>query len=940
MSRIRSGFDASMQHTSSTATLESSVAASASNDESIEMTDILRESHHHDERGTNALLRPAKSRSRCTNSGLVWPCCAGVVSGVALGTVIGAYLPGLLFAVSGHDLLPTVVHKMVLFTACWLLCPCVLGCCCACAASRRQQSRMVIPAGRRLGAIPLALMTALACGLSAVALIFPGGAQDSLIIVVRLLFFGPEWPAAGYCAEAAEAHAGRQALSRQLGGRPWWHVYGADADSAAAALVGNMTRAERHGLLNGEGYGPFGQLDGAFVGGTRAVPRLRLPSTHLQDAAQGFRTSKRSIVGQVTSWPCLLALAATWDAPLTRQFAEALGREFVGKGANVILGPSLNVHRVARNGRNAEYLSGEEGHLGAILTKQYVEGVQSVGLAACAKHFALNHQETDRMTTSPYASDRTMFEVYYPPFAAAVDAGVASFMCAYNKINGTQACGNPRVLNQHLRGVLGFRGWVMSDWWALRDSHAAIHGVDQDMPGTDGYFDAHRLASLPASDRLEATMATRILRGLLSSGALDAPVCTAGCDCEAYLYGRSVTSAAHVALARKIGAESAALLKNADGVLPINASSQRVALVGSACGAAHSIDTEKADWTVGDYYVVGGSGRTVSDRAVSIRAALEARGVRLVVSSSDDVDAALTAAAAADVVVACGSAKTWESEDRRTLRLDQHALLSGLAEARAARTLAVPLVVAVMAPGQVAVAPWAEGASAVVAIFLAGQETGNAWADVLLGAVNPSGKLPVTFPLADADMAPPCIGADSEHCLYSEGLAPSWRGLIGRDVGFAFGTGLSYTTFSYTWVQFPQLAAQPTTAPANQGEATEAVVASLKVAVTNTGMLGGAEVAQLYLTFPPYAGEPPLVLRGFEKTPTLERGSSHIITFELTRRMLSIWEASTGAEGTPSEGGAAADGAWRMLAGSFEVSVGSGSRDLRLHSTLAVPAVE
>ena len=347
---------------------------------------------------------------------------------------------------------------------------------------------------------------------------------------------------------------------------------------------------------------------------------------------------------------------------------------------------------------------------------------------------------------------------------------------------------------------------------------------------------------------------------------------------------RSVTSAAHVALARKIGAESAALLKNADGVLPINASSQRVALVGSACGAAHSIDTEKADWTVGDYYVVGGSGRTVSDRAVSIRAALEARGVRLVVSSSDDVDAALTAAAAADVVVACGSAKTWESEDRRTLRLDQHALLSGLAEARAARTLAVPLVVAVMAPGQVAVAPWAEGASAVVAIFLAGQETGNAWADVLLGAVNPSGKLQVTFPLADADMAPPCIGADSEHCLYSEGLAPSWRGLIGRDVGFAFGTGLSYTTFSYTWVQFPQLAAQPTTAPANRGEATDAVVASLKVAVTNTGMLGGG-VAQLYLTF--LRRRAAAVLRGFEKTPTLERGSSHI-TFELARRMLGL----------------------------------------------------
>ena len=269
--------------------------------------------------------------------------------------------------------------------------------------------------------------------------------------------------------------------------------------------------------------------------------------------------------------------------------------------------------------------------------------------------------------------------------------------------------------------------------------------------------------------------------------------------------------------------------------------------------------------------------------------------------------------------------------------MDRHALLSGLAEARAARTLAVPLVVAEMAPGQVAAAPSAEGASAVVAIFLAGQETGNAWADVLLGAVNPSGKLPVTFPLADADMAPPCIGADSEHCLYSEGLAPSWRGLIGRDVGFAFGTGLSYTTFSYTWVQFPQLAAQPTTAPANRGERRK----PLSPASRSPSPIRACSAAlgSPSSTFPPYAGEPPLVLRGFEKTPTPSAGPA-TSSFELTRRMLSIWEASTGAEGTPSEGGAAADGAWRMLAGSFEVSVGSGSRDLRLHSTLAVPAVE
>jgi beta-glucosidase len=875
---------------------------------------------HGDDLGRNSLLRPGKSGGgRCY--GHAGPCCAGLLSGLAIGSVIGAYLPGMLFAVTGHDLLPTVIHKMALFIICWVFGPCLLGGGCACMASRRRRSR-ITPAGQRLGPFAMALATACALGISAVALAVPGAAQDSLKTTVTLLFLGEQWPAEGYCEAAADAQRERQAFTRRTG-KPWWHMYGPDADSAAAALVGNMTRAERHGLLNGEGYGPFGQLTNAYVGGTKAIPRLLLPSTHLQDAAQGFRTSKNSIIGQVTSWPCLLGLAATWDATLTHRFAVALGHEFRGKGANVILGPSLNVHRVARNGRNAEYLSGEEAHLGAVLTTHYVEGVQSVGLAACAKHFALNHQETDRMTTSPFASDRTMFEVYYPPFEAAINAGVASFMCAYNKINGSQACGNPHVLNTHLRGALGFKGWVMSDWWALREPAAATHGVDQDMPGTDGYFDAPRLASLPDSDALEALMATRILRGMLISGALDEPICTAGCDCAQFLYGANVTSGANVALARQIGAESAVLLKNDGAVLPLNTTGATVALVGSACGAPHAIDAEAADWTVGDYYVVGGSGRTVSDRAVSIRAALEARGVALRVSASDGLGAALGAASGADVVLACGSGVTWESEDRRTLKLDQHDLLAGLAAARKAGTLAAPLVVAVMAPGQVAVSPWAEGADGVVAMFLAGQETGNAWADVLLGAVNPSGKLPVTFPLKDEDMAPPCTGAASDHCVYSEGLAPSWRGLIGRDVGFAFGSGLSYTTFSYSWVHFPE--------PERAGGAT------LSVAVTNVGMVPGAEVVQLYLTFPAGAGEPPLVLRGFEKTPVLPRGSSHTVRFKLTRRMLSTWMPVEPSAGEAGAAPTAAGGQWQPVSGSFEVRVASGSRDVRLHKPLVMP---
>ena len=153
----------------------------------------------------------------------------------------------------------------------------------------------------------------------------------------------------------------------------------------------------------------------------------------MQDAAQGFRTSERRTVGQVTSWPCALAVASTWDRALTREWAAAIAREFKTKGANVILGPSINVHRVARNGRNAEYLSGEDPHLGVALAPEYVAGVQGEGVAGVAKHYALNNQETRRDTISDDASERALWEIYYPPFEASVAAGVASIMCGYNR---------------------------------------------------------------------------------------------------------------------------------------------------------------------------------------------------------------------------------------------------------------------------------------------------------------------------------------------------------------------------------------------------------------------------------------------------------------------------------------------------------------------------
>ena len=315
----------------------------------------------------------------------------------------------------------------------------------------------------------------------ALTLVVPGEGQWLLRVAVRLLVLGAEpWPADMdlYCS-AAIASASRR-RSDQRSGAVWWHRWGPEPESAAAALAEAMTPAERLQMVQGNGWTLGAPRTGAYVGNTPAVPRLDLPALQMQDAGQGFRTMDNRQVGQVTSWPSALALAATWDRRRVRSFGEALAREMRTKGANVVLGPGLNVHRVPRNGRNAEYLSGECPYLGAALATEYVTAVQRGGVAAVAKHFVANHQESSRMTTSADISDRVLHEVYYPPYQAAVDAGVAAVMCGYNKVNGSHACGNQRTLVRHLKGSsMHFRGFVVSDWWAVHATTAAVGGVDQ-----------------------------------------------------------------------------------------------------------------------------------------------------------------------------------------------------------------------------------------------------------------------------------------------------------------------------------------------------------------------------------------------------------------------------------------------------------------------------
>ena len=676
----------------------------------------------------------------------------------------------------------------------------------------------------------------------------------------------------------------------------------------------HLTLEEKAGLLQGYGWSGYTQGEGHYSGNVRGVPRLGIPSINMQDAGQGFRTSPPDIIGTVTSFPSALAAAASWDRNLVHRYAATIGKEFKMKGANVVLGPAVNVHRVPRNGRNAEYLSGEDPYLGSVLTAEYVKGIQSEGVAACVKHFVLNNQETRREETSVEVEERPMFEVFYPPFAAAVAAGAASVMCSYNKVNGQYACGASRILNDHLRGVLGFRGFVMSDWWATHDSVASRNGVDQELPGTQHLFDRWKLENEDAD--IDA-MARNVLTGMFSSGAWDnGPHCTPGQNCSFLLYQRDATSHEHDAVAREVGRNGGVLLKNEENVLPLH-KGVKVALVGSAC-SADFVEPWQA-WNAGDYYSIGGSGRVIaheSDRWDVERGLQDAKQSgeisELIVYRGDDVDDALEVASDADVMIACGGSSTTEGTDRDTLELAEHDFLVSLASKVAMDVRLPRLVVVALAPGSIVTRGWSEAANSVLLLFLSGQATGLAAADLLLGRVNPSGKLPVTLPLHEDDMLEPCW---ADTCKYDENLSVGWKGLIGRDVSYAFGHGLSYTQFRYAWEND-----QPTRVVASPGG--ELPSLTLRIIVTNVGNTSGSECAQLYLAYPATSGEPPLVLRGFEKTAVLQPGKADVLSFDLFARDLSVWDVRAGS--------------WKRAPGTFKAHVGASSRDLRLEHSFVV----
>eukprot|EP00755_Sulcionema_specki_P016436 Sspe_Gene.10360::Locus_3458_Transcript_1_1_Confidence_1.000_Length_2315::g.10360::m.10360/K05349/bglX; beta-glucosidase len=667
--------------------------------------------------------------------------------------------------------------------------------------------------------------------------------------------------------------------------KPWLNK-GDDPTSRATKLVAEMTVDEKVGMLHGS--------HSQYVGTVSAIPRLGVPEIKMNDGPQGFRDNARP--GSTTAWPSGLTVAASFDVEVTGAWGDGMGKEFWGKGANVQLGPGLCLARVPRNGRNFEYLSGEDPFLGYSLVQPVITAIQRHGVVANAKHWVNNNQETDRTTVSEDVDERTQFEMYYPPFEGAVEAGVGSVMCSYNKIRGTYSCENPETLARDLKERLGFKGWVMSDWGATH-STSINEGLDQEMPGST-YMGAALKAKVESGAVSMAKLndsVVRVLTPLFALGVFDNP--------NPNSITNNVTSAAHNTLARTLSAKSTVLLKNDNDVLPLpTTGNTTVAIIGSQ--AVSPVVHGGGSGQVVPYYTAAPLDSILAKLGISgckggcKEKVCSSSGVCITYNDGSDPAKAAAAAQAADVALVFASTTSSEGSDRKSLSLDQDSLVQAVAAQK------TPTVVVAVTPGAI-LTPWRHQVSAILVPFMPGQEYGNAITDILFGDVAPSARLPLTFPNSENEVGftPQEYPGVALHANYSEKLLVGYRWYTHHKItpAFPFGHGLSYTTFAYR----------------------NLMISSRTVSFTlvNTGKRSGVETPQLYLGFPASAGEPLRQLKGFRKV-FLDVGKSTEVTFQVRDRDLSVWDVTSHS--------------WKVAHGTFQAFVGASVDDIRLQGTFTV----
>jgi beta-glucosidase len=706
-----------------------------------------------------------------------------------------------------------------------------------------------------------------------------------------------------------------------------WNNPSLSPDERASMVVKEMTLDEKITMLHGtgmRGLSPMSPLAVQSDGGAGyvvGIERLGIPAIQMSDAAYGIRGSGEN--GRYsTALPSDVGGAASWDIEAGYQYGALIGRELRAQGYNMTLGGGCNLTREPRNGRTFEYL-GEDPILAGKMVGSVMKGRQAQHVIGDIKHYALNDQESGRNAVNVNIDKRAARESDMLAFEIGLkESDAAAVMCSYNRLLGDYACENNWLLTDVLKKEWNFKGFVVSDWGGTHSAEkASAAGLDHEEPGELFYSAALKNAveSGKVSQAEIDDHVHRILRSMFATGVVDDPPRKSVVD---VMGGFEVAQA--------IEEQGAVLLKNEGSQLPLDASKVRlIAIIGQHAdvGMISGGGSAQVDPPGGNAIMPPGKGNTYWQEHIwfptsplkSIRAKAPAAHVQF--NSGEDRAAAAALAKSADVAIVF--AYQWESEgmDLASLSLPDHQddLIAAVAAAN-------PHTVVVIESGGPVTMPWVGQVSAILEAWYAGSRGSDAVANLLFGDVNPSAKLPLTFPRSEADVPHPTVVQPGPESLpnyrqpevwnqIATGLAPfqvtydegvkvgyKWYDAENKPVLFPFGFGLSYTKYSYS-----NLKVVPGKSP------------RVTFTVTNTGSRAGAEVAEVYASLPAAAAEPPKRLVGFSKVK-LSAGESKEVSLEVDQKYLSIFNVDQNA--------------WQLLPGEYGFMVGGSSQDLPLKQSV------
>jgi beta-glucosidase len=708
-----------------------------------------------------------------------------------------------------------------------------------------------------------------------------------------------------------------------------WSNPALSPDERASMVVKEMTIDEKVQMLHGTGMlglspmSPLAIHSNGGAGFTPGIPRLGIPGIQMSDAAYGVRSSGEN--GRYsTALPSDIAGAATWDLDGAYSYGALIGRELRAQGFNMTLGGGMNLTREPRNGRTFEYM-GEDPVLAGKMVGSVMKGLQAQHVIGDIKHYALNNQESGRNAVNITIDRRAARESDLLAFEIGLqEADPGAVMCSYNRVDGDYACENKYLLTDLLKNEWKFKGFVISDWGATHSlAKASAAGLDHEEPGEIFYGDDFKKAveagTVPQSELDDHVH--RILRAMFATGVVDDPPRKSVVDVEG---GFEVS--------RKLEEQAIVLLKNEKAQLPLDAARiHSIAIIGphADVGMISGGGSAQVDPPVGNAISPPGKGQTMwlvpvwfpTSPLKSVAA--KAPGVNVQFDSGVDPATAADLAKKSDVAIVF--AYQWESEDMDlpTLSLpeNQDELIAKVAAAN-------PHTIVVLETGGPVTMPWADNVSAIVEAWYAGSKGSDAVANVLFGAVNPTGKLPVTFPRSDSDLPHPTLvkppaesrpnymvkdvwkqiaaGLPPFQVTYDEGVKVGykWYDAEKKPVLFPFGFGLSYTTYSYS-----NLKVMPGKNP------------QVTFTVKNSGKRAGAEVAEVYASLPASAQEPPKRLVGWSKVQ-LAPGESKTVTVDVDQKFLSIFDVKQNG--------------WQLLPGEYGFMVGGSSQTLPLKASVTL----